>query len=711
MSEIISLPRGGLIVDTPVGYVQFGSPPETIKDSMFLPNGVPQIFVLPSKFFNWIKGISVAEVEFPLYYNFFLKQRKTYIICQKEQYPRFITGLTEALFGPQKIHIAEDFPEGYPAEKLPPIENEVAYFRGSLNVSDLVEFIIFEDGRVNIKGLSIQLEENGFFSIIHEGTELAKVPSSIEYVPTYDIGTRLPEPFQPPRFGVTCLGPSHGFDPEENTSGFIIWLNGQGIMVDPPVNTTEWLIDSNVNPKLIDSIIVTHCHADHDAGTLQKILEEGKIKVYTTKTVISSFVRKYGALTDVSTDYLHQLFDFHEIRIQKPLYIHGGRFMFYYTLHSIPTIAFTVKYDGKKFVYSSDHNNDPDLHKKLLDDNWIHKQRYEDLTNFPWNADYIYHEAGIPPLHTPVTVLDSKPKNIKKRITVYHIAKKDFPQRSALNLATFGIEHTLDIPVQAPEYEKYYHILGLLRHLDFFQDIPISKAQEFLSIVQEEAYKRGETIIREGTPGDKFYIIKSGNVSVPGEDLEQRKIYSLYDYFGEAALLTDKLRSADVIAETDVTLYTIKREKFLNFIERTELKRTLERLSKIRDTETWNVLSTTPFFRPLTSTQKTFLESLLHPVRIEDPGVIVEETQTLDRVYIIRNGSIDVFKGDKQITTIGRGDFIGAMVKVHRGESAWFTFKNKTPVDLYYIEKEDVLSFLDRNPGLIMKLVYDFMME
>jgi metal-dependent hydrolase (beta-lactamase superfamily II) len=81
-------------------------------------------------------------------------------------------------------------------------------------------------------------------------------------------------------------------------------------MVDPPVNSTEWLLDSNVSPKFIDSIILTHCHADHDAGTFQKILEEGKITIYSTHTVMQSFLRKYSALTDVPEPYLRRLFNF-----------------------------------------------------------------------------------------------------------------------------------------------------------------------------------------------------------------------------------------------------------------------------------------------------------------------------------------------------------------------------------------------------------------
>ena len=45
--SVISLPRGGVIVHTPIGTVQFGMPPDTIKDSMKLGISVPKIFVYP----------------------------------------------------------------------------------------------------------------------------------------------------------------------------------------------------------------------------------------------------------------------------------------------------------------------------------------------------------------------------------------------------------------------------------------------------------------------------------------------------------------------------------------------------------------------------------------------------------------------------------------------------------------------------------------
>ena len=100
LSHVVTeLPRGGYLVQTPGGYFQFGAPPETIKDTMFLPEGVPTVFVLPKHFFNWRKGISVAELEFPIYYNFFLKKRKTILICNEEQFLRFKTVFNEAVIG------------------------------------------------------------------------------------------------------------------------------------------------------------------------------------------------------------------------------------------------------------------------------------------------------------------------------------------------------------------------------------------------------------------------------------------------------------------------------------------------------------------------------------------------------------------------------------------------------------------------------------
>ena len=45
----ISLPRGGVYIQTEHFPIQFGIPPETIKDHFSLQLKVPQIYILPSQ--------------------------------------------------------------------------------------------------------------------------------------------------------------------------------------------------------------------------------------------------------------------------------------------------------------------------------------------------------------------------------------------------------------------------------------------------------------------------------------------------------------------------------------------------------------------------------------------------------------------------------------------------------------------------------------
>jgi CRP-like cAMP-binding protein/phosphoribosyl 1,2-cyclic phosphodiesterase len=703
----VRLPRGGYLVDTPEGVIQFGAPPETIKDTMVLPHSVPEIFVLPWDLFHWRKGINLADMEFPLYYNFFLKQKKTLIICTRSQAGRMIKALQEALFGPEDLTLNHDFPAYVAEDVIPNLAKEMNYFRGDLQFRDILNFGFFKGDVYSRGSLKIRINQNHKFEVFYNSDKLAEIPGVMDYQATYEIGKRLSEPYEPPLFGVTCLGPSHGFDPEENTSGFIIWLNHNGIMVDPPVNSTEWLEDSNVNPKQIDSIILTHCHADHDAGTLQKILEEGKITVYTTQTIMQSFLRKYSSLTDESVSYIKRLFHHRRVTIGQPVFIHGGKFIFFYSLHSIPTLGFTLEFQDQTFVYSSDHQGDPEVQKKIFNLDVINRQRYEELTSFPWESKVIYHESGIPPLHTPITFLNSLPEDIQKKVVVYHIAKKDFPARTALTLATFGIDQTLYFKTQAPPYEKTYQTLGVLKHLDFFDSLPVEKAQEFVSIVEEEKFKKGDYIIRKDTKGDKFYIIASGNALVIDEDLVANKILGTYEYFGEVALMTEKPRTADIKAETDTIVYTIGKDKFLSFILGTDFERTLQRLIKNRSSETWNTLIDSPMCQPLTTYQKTWLESLLVPRELSGSGVLIREGEPLEEVYIIRKGEVEVSRAGKHIATLGRGHFIGEMHKIHRGEAAEYTFRYQRPVSLFTIKKIDVLEFMEKNPGLGMKLAYD----
>ena len=84
--------------------------------------------------------------------------------------------------------------------------------------------------------------------------------------------------------------------------------------------------------------------------------------------------------------------------------------------------------------------------------------------------------------------------------------------------------------------------------------------------LNNDSFKKGDVIIREGERGDIFYIIESGTVDVlkKGEN-NDKPIASLNrgNFFGEKALLSEDVRNATCVASTDVKCLYLMRENFV----------------------------------------------------------------------------------------------------------------------------------------------------
>ncbi len=251
-----------------------------------------------------------------------------------------------------------------------------------------------------------------------------------------------PPTFHPPSFGVTVLGNSHGFDKSGSVSGYVLWINGRGVMIDPPPYSSATLEREGIRPRTIVGIILTHCHADHDAGAFQKVLTGSPVVVITTPTIYKSFIRKYAALSNLSPALLRHSHRHKPAIIGTPLRFQGATFQFTYTLHSIPCIGFRVEWRGRSMVFTGDHFNSPPDIDKLQGTGVLAEARADDLRNFPiQDADLLLHEAGVPPLHTPLDVLLKLPRNIKDRLFVVHT--QALPPNCELRVAPTGTAGTI----------------------------------------------------------------------------------------------------------------------------------------------------------------------------------------------------------------------------------------------------------------------------
>lgn len=78
-----------------------------------------------------------------------------------------------------------------------------------------------------------------------------------------------------------------------------------------------------------------------------------------------------------------------------------------------------------------------------------------------------------------------------------------------------------------------------------------------------ENFAVGDQIIREGDPGDRFYLIRQGRVSVRRGTSEQEVVQLTEgDFFGEMALLSGQPRNASVWATEPCLLYSLNQERF-----------------------------------------------------------------------------------------------------------------------------------------------------
>jgi hypothetical protein len=70
------------------------------------------------------------------------------------------------------------------------------------------------------------------------------------------------------------------------------------------------------------------------------------------------------------------------------------------------------------------------------------KERADDLRRLPLqDCDLLLHEAGAPPIHTPLSVLENLPPHVKARLYVVHTAA--IPAGSELRVAPTGTAGTI----------------------------------------------------------------------------------------------------------------------------------------------------------------------------------------------------------------------------------------------------------------------------
>ena len=128
-------------------------------------------------------------------------------------------------------------------------------------------------------------------------------------------------------------------------------------------------------------------------------------------------------------------------------------------------------------------------------------------------------------------------------------------------------------------------IADSLRALPILADCDAEFLGTLTGYFTSEEFELGTTVVREGEPADKLYIIASGRVEVVTNNRDgQRTRVALMgpgQYFGEAALLDAGMRAATIEALTPCTMHVLQRSNFQQLLTKVPSMR--EQIRKVAD--------------------------------------------------------------------------------------------------------------------------------
>jgi CRP-like cAMP-binding protein len=597
--------------------VQIGSPSQTTKDILREGLHGEQVFILPTSLFA--SKTNYGDVEFLVYLNFFLRQQtRTRIIGtarQREILHRLLALTLFGLFDPSASEPAsfEQVRETYGVDSrdtydfLRAAHENYGTRRGPesgsplLGIDDYVDFVTLEPDEtvIELPSAAVHVAPRGrAFHVRIVQPDGRETEKDLEVGPARRRLRVIPERFREavqfatdrPRFGVTPLGTSHGFDPGGDFTSFIVWINGRGMLVDPSPEALAYLDRIGVAPVDVPYVFLTHVHSDHDGGLIEKLLSGSRTTVIAADPVFRAFAEKARLVTghDFAREGLVEHIRANPgSRVRIPV---AGEFVEIETrwnLHPIPTTGFKLSFAGRSFGYSGDTQYEPALLERLRDSGQLSLRHFDDLMYFLWTGDgrptvdLLYHEAGIPPIHTDKEQLRALPEAITSRMSLVHIADRDVPEGFVPSKPRLFETQVLVPPTPRSRGRL---LLETMRLVAYLYDVPDETLEILLAAGEVVTHPPEAVIVRKGPVGANeplhFHIVTDGRVNVRDG---RRVIVTLAkaDTFGEWGISQQRgFRAADVVAENPSQTIRLGEEHYRWLVGKHPIIQ--ERLSTIR---------------------------------------------------------------------------------------------------------------------------------
>jgi putative peptide zinc metalloprotease protein len=206
-------------------------------------------------------------------------------------------------------------------------------------------------------------------------------------------------------------------------------------------------------------------------------------------------------------------------------------------------------------------------------------------------------------------------------------------------------------------------LASFLTQSPVFADLTADEVQAVVARLRRQQFHAGEVIVRQGDPGDTFYLIARGRVGVTVDGPEgPQEMGELVegDYFGEIALLRETTRTATCRALDRVEALTLSREDFGGLLaHHFAVAGKVEKVAALSA-----MLRRMPLFADFSPKQLQALLARLRGEAVPAGSVVVRQGEPGDRFYIIASGLVEVVVreeagGERVVAHLGRGEYFG----------------------------------------------------
>ena len=268
-----------------------------------------------------------------------------------------------------------------------------------------------------------------------------------------------------------------------------------------------------------------------------------------------------------------------------------------------------------------------------------------------------------------------KMKKKKEKISVVSREKEEKNQEKKV------LELIHEKNAEKEDYELIYDIIS--KHF-FLQTLNNQAKNEIIISMSLYSLKAGKTLYTQGSYGNFWYIVHSGQLNKFMDDKLVSTI-NAGDSFGEHALMNNSPRSNTIVSVTDCKLWVLKRQVFRKILE---FIFTLNYEQNKKFLEGINI--------PLDSTIKSIMANNLIQEIYKEGQYIFKEGEFGSCMYIIKEGEVECIKGDKVVRILKQGDNFGQKALLEDAKRS-LDVRAKTDCKIYSISSDFFLTQFGEN--------------